>query len=182
MNYAVFKGKLVRLAAIDIEKISPELSRWLHDSEFSRLESTDPSSLYSPKQVQLFFEKEIKDGYHFAINTLADDKLIGEVGLSGFDWAARNAWVSIGLGERDYWGKGYGTDSMNLILRFAFCELNLHRVNLNVFEYNPRAIHCYEKVGFKHEGRLRQCLNRDGRRWDLVYMGILRGEWQESHP
>jgi len=71
---------------------------------------------------------------------------------------------------------------MNLILRFAFCELNLHRVNLNVFEYNPRAIHCYEKVGFKHEGRLRQCLNRDGRRWDLVYMGILRGEWQESHP
>jgi len=57
-------------------------------------------------------------------------------------------------------------------------ELNLHRVSLDVFEYNPRAIRSYEKVGFKHEGRVRQALNRDGRRWDILYMGILREEWE----
>jgi len=180
MNYDVFKGSLVRLGAIEADKIGPALSRWLQDSEFSRLEDTGPSKLYSAKQVQAFFEKNDKNMYSFAIYSLADDKLIGETGLWGFDWAARNAWLGIGLGERDYWGKGYGTDAMNVLLRFAFHELNLHRVTLDVFEYNPRAIHCYEKVGFKHEGRLRKILNRDGRRWDEVYMGILRSEWEES--
>jgi RimJ/RimL family protein N-acetyltransferase len=180
MNYDVFKGELVRLAAIDTEKIGPAYSQWLQDTEFSRLEDTEPAKVFSPKQVQSAFEKILPDGYFFAIHSLAEDKLIGMIDLSGFDWPGRNAWVGIGLGEREYWGKGYGTDTMNVLLRFAFHELNLHRVNLNVFEYNPRAIRCYEKVGFKHEGRMRACLNRDGRRWDLVYMGILRSEWEES--
>jgi RimJ/RimL family protein N-acetyltransferase len=164
---------------MDTEKIGPVFSRWLQNSEFSRLEDAGPSALYSSRQVQEFFEKQIKEGYYFAIYSLADDKLIGEIDLSGFDRAAKNSWLGIGLGEREYWGKGCGTDATKVILRFAFRELNLHRVNLNVFEYNLRAIHCYEKVGFKHEGRMRACLNRDGRRWDLVYMGILRSEWEE---
>jgi len=180
MNYDVFKGELVRLAAIDTETIGPVFSHWLQDSEFSRLSDTEPVKVFSPKQVQSTFEKILPDGYFFAIHSLAEDKLIGMIDLSGFDWPGRNAWVGVGLGEREYWGKGYSTDTMNVLLRFAFHELNLHRVNLNVFEYNPRAIRCYEKVGFKHEGRMRACLNRDGRRWDLVYMGILRSEWEES--
>jgi RimJ/RimL family protein N-acetyltransferase len=66
---------------------------------------------------------------------------------------------------------------MNVLLRFAFHEINLRRVTLTVFEYNPRAIRSYEKAGFYHEGRVRCLLNREGRRWDLLYMGILREEW-----
>ena len=66
---------------------------------------------------------------------------------------------------------------MKLVLRYAFTELNLRRVTLNVFEYNPRAIRCYEKLGFQHEGRVRKYLNREGRRWDLMYMGIMKEEW-----
>jgi RimJ/RimL family protein N-acetyltransferase len=89
----------------------------------------------------------------------------------------RTAFVGIGIGERAYWGKGYGTDAMKVALRFAFTEINLERVTLNVFEYNPRAIRSYEKAGFKHEGRMRGALLKDGRRWDMIYMGILREEW-----
>jgi RimJ/RimL family protein N-acetyltransferase len=66
---------------------------------------------------------------------------------------------------------------MKLILQYAFMELNLHRVSLDVFDYNPRAIHSYEKVGFKMEGRQRGILLREGKRWDMVFMGILRKEW-----
>lgn len=66
---------------------------------------------------------------------------------------------------------------MRLALRFAFMELNLHRVTLDVFEYNPRAIRSYEKAGFREEGRRRQLLLRNGRRWDEIEMGILREEW-----
>ena len=106
-----------------------------------------------------------------------DDKLIGEIGLDVVTWPGRDAFVGLGIGETEYWSKGYGTDIMNVLLRFAFTEINLKRVTLTVFEYNPRAIRSYEKAGFRHEGRKRLLLNREGRRWDELYMGILREEW-----
>jgi hypothetical protein len=118
--------------------------------------------------------------YFFSIRTLADDKLIGELGLEVVNWAGRDAFVGLGIGETEYWSKGYGTDVMNVLLHFAFRELNLRRVSLSVFEYNPRAIRSYEKAGFRHEGHVRKALNREGRRWDAVYMGILREEWMEK--
>jgi RimJ/RimL family protein N-acetyltransferase len=70
---------------------------------------------------------------------------------------------------------------MKLVLRYAFLELNLRRVTLNVFEYNERAIRSYEKAGFRLEGSQRQAIQREGRRWDMVYMGILREEWMEHN-
>jgi RimJ/RimL family protein N-acetyltransferase len=70
---------------------------------------------------------------------------------------------------------------MNVLLRFAFTEVNLRRVTLSVFEYNPRAIRSYEKAGFRHEGRVRKALNKEGRRWDVLFMGILRDEWMEKN-
>jgi RimJ/RimL family protein N-acetyltransferase len=88
------------------------------------------------------------------------------------------AGVGIGIGEREYWGKGYSTDMMRVILRYAFTELNLNRVTLNVFEYNPRAVRSYEKAGFVVEGRERKAIHRDGKYWDVLFMGVLREEWE----
>jgi RimJ/RimL family protein N-acetyltransferase len=118
--------------------------------------------------------------FSFAIHTLADDRLIGAIELSVTQWVHGDAYVGIGIGERDDWGKGYGTDAMRVMLRYAFREMNLHRVSLTVFEYNPRAIRSYEKAGFVVEGRLRGWLNREGRRWDMIHMGILREEWEKT--
>jgi RimJ/RimL family protein N-acetyltransferase len=84
------------------------------------------------------------------------------------------------VGEREYWGRGYGTEAMRLVLQFAFQELNLHRVSLGVFAYNERAIRSYEKAGFRIEGRLRQGIHRVNQRWDEVVMGILRSEWETA--
>jgi RimJ/RimL family protein N-acetyltransferase len=97
------------------------------------------------------------------------------------DWSGRDAFVGLGIGEIEYWSKGYGTDIMNVLLRYAFTEINLKRVTLSVFEYNPRAIRSYEKAGFCHEKRRRRALNREGQRWDELYMGILREEWMEKN-
>ena len=66
------------------------------------------------------------------------------------------------------------------MLRFAFNELNLWRVTLGVYAYNPRAIRSYEKAGFRREGLVRGDCRRDGQRWDSVFMGILREEWQKQ--
>ena len=119
--------------------------------------------------------------YFFGIRTLDGDKLIGELALDVVDWSGRDAFIGLGIGEIEYWNKGYGTDVMNVLLRYAFAEVNLRRVTLNVFEYNPRAIRSYEKAGFRHEGRLRKVLNKEGKRWDMLYMGILREEWLEHN-
>lgn len=162
MTQNAFTGKLVRLAVFDPEKDAELMEQWNQDSEYLRLLDNSPARLYSSQSIQEFIEKGSDEMAYFTIRTMTDDRPIGNIDLSGFDWAAGNAWVGIGLGSRQDWGKGYGGDAMQILLRFAFEELNLHRINLSVFEYNPRAIRCYEKVGFRHEGRQREVLRRNG--------------------
>lgn len=184
MNDNFFQGKLVRLASQEVQTMGEAFSKWSRDSEYWRLldsGSVRPFSVKTTKDwIEKNQEKERPDEIAFAIRTLEDDRLIGDIGLGGIQWIHGDTFVGIGLGEREYWGKGYGTDAMRIILRYAFTELNLHRVSLNVFEYNPRAIRSYEKAGFKYEGRMRQMLHRDDQYWDIVFMGILREKWEEG--
>jgi RimJ/RimL family protein N-acetyltransferase len=175
----LFRGKLVRLAVDDPQIVAESFSRFTRDTEYWRLANSNPVRALSSKAVKDWLEKNPEntrgDQFEFSIRTLQDDLLIGDVELDGVLWSHGDAFVGIGI--REYWGKGYGTDAMGLILRYAFCELNLQRVSLNVFEYNPRAIRTYEKLGFIHEGQSRGVLRRDGRRYNLIFMGILREEW-----
>jgi RimJ/RimL family protein N-acetyltransferase len=179
----IFRGKLVHFAAFDPEEMSKVLPRWNLNSEYFRLLNSSARPMQSAKAASKWMEEEVGamslESYYFSIRTLEDNKLIGEIGLDVVNWPGRDAFVGLGIGETEYWGKGYGTDVMNVLLRFAFAEINLRRVSLGVFEYNPRAIRSYEKAGFRHEGRLRRLLNREGRRWDNLFMGILREEWLE---
>jgi RimJ/RimL family protein N-acetyltransferase len=179
----ILAGKFVRLSAFDPEEMSKAFARWNLNSEYVRLLNSSARPMQSAKSNAKWMEKEAEEispaNYYFSIRTLAEDKLLGELGLDVVNWSGRDAFVGLGIGETEYWSKGYGTDVMNILLRFAFTEINLRRVTLTVFEYNPRAIRSYEKVGFRHEGHLRNFLNREGRRWNEVYMGILREEWME---
>ncbi|HJS20504.1 MAG TPA: GNAT family protein [Anaerolineales bacterium] len=181
----IYSGKLVRLSALDPEELSRALPRWNRNSEYYRLLSSSTGPMRSSKAIAKMIDEELVEitsaNYYFSIRTLADDKLIGDLGLDVVDWSGRDAFVGLGIGEPEYWGKGYGTDIMNILLRFAFTEINLRRVTLTVFEYNPRAIRSYEKAGFCHEGRLRKVINKEGRRWDILYMGILREEWMQQN-
>ena len=176
----LFRGELVRLTAEEPQALAAAFSRWNRDTEYTRLLDFDPMHLWSEKKMKEYIEKDMDANppkeYFFQVRELTEDKLIGFVGLFPI-WAHGNSWVGIGMGEPEYRGKGYGTDAMRLALRFAFMELNLHRVTLDVFEYNPRAIRSYEKAGFQHEGRQREVLFRNGKRWDVLEMGILREEW-----
>jgi RimJ/RimL family protein N-acetyltransferase len=182
MGENIFTGKLVRLAAIEAEALAANLNQWAQDSHYLRLLDSEPARLFSAKNRQEWIEKQLEKDrgqlYWFTIRTLADDRPIGELDLFILTPNGSEAFVGIGIGEHDFWGKGYGTDAMQVALRYAFTELNLYRVTLNVFEYNERAIRSYQKCGFQVEGRQRQYLRRDGQRYDMLYMGILRGEWE----
>jgi RimJ/RimL family protein N-acetyltransferase len=119
-----------------------------------------------------------KDQFHFAVHILDTDQLIGVCSLVRIDWKNRGAMLGISITEQNCWGKGYGSDASNVLLRWAFYELGLHRVDLGVFAYNPRAIRAYEKLGFVHEGREREALFRDGTYHDILIMSILQHEWR----
>ncbi len=181
LKTSIFTGKLVRLTMEDSETMAAAMVRWQRDTEFWSSLSGDPAQAFSKNGLKTWVEKmqERQGGQDFRlmIRTLAEDRLIGDISLHVIQWAYADAWVGIGIGERDCWGKGYGTDAMRLMLDYAFDELNLHRVSLEVLENNARGIRSYEKAGFTVEGRQRQVLCRAGRRWDVITMGILRSEW-----
>ncbi len=184
MNMNILRGQLVRLSAEDPAIMAKAMEKWGRDSEYLLLEDSDPAILWSAKKTKEWIEKRMEEQesseFEFAIRTLQDDILIGFVGLFVDAWNHAEGWVGIGLGDRAYWNNGYGTEAMQLILHYGFTELNLHRVSLNVFDYNPRAIRSYEKAGFILEGRLREEVVRQGKRWDTLVMGILRKEWEQN--
>ncbi len=175
---SLYTGQLVRLGAVKPDD-KDTLARWSNDSEYLRMLNFDPAV---PRPAAYFEEQEKKNdenhrGVIFGIRLLEDDKLIGMTGLWA-NWNHQNAWFWIGIGEADYRGKGYGTDTTKLMIGYAFRELGMFRVTLNVFGYNTRAMRAYEKAGFTHEGTQREALYREGKRWDMHAMGILRPEWE----
>jgi RimJ/RimL family protein N-acetyltransferase len=176
----LFRGELVRLAAKEPDADARAEVRWQRDSEFVRLAGGD-LALSSEKRIKERIEKRMEKGpqperYPFSIRTLADDRLIGFLSL-WMDLIHSEVWVGVGIGERDDWNKGYGTDVMRLCLRYSFLELGARRVSLGLHEYNPRALRSYEKAGFRMEGRTRQDIQREGKRTDSLWMGILLEEW-----
>lgn len=171
-------GERVRLRAIEREDI-PTFVRWFNDPEVRQyLHMYEPMSRAKEER---WFESRLdaRDDFLLAIEARVGDAWIhiGNVGLHRVDWKNRSAVLGIALGEKAYWGQGYGTDAVRTMLQFAFGELNLHRVELEVHEFNPRAIRCYEKAGFRHEGTRRQALFHEGRYWDVHRMGILQTEF-----
>jgi RimJ/RimL family protein N-acetyltransferase len=175
---SLLTGQLVYLTAVDPDRDPEIIARWSRDSQFWRLVHTEPALPVLPKYVKRTLEDRSMDLQGFAIRTQQDDRLIGLIGLYTIFWLHHEAFMGISIGERDYWGKGYGTDALRVLLRYAFDELNLQRVSLSFLEGNERALRSYEKCGFRLEGRERQAWAYDGRRWDEISMGLLREEWE----
>ena len=177
----LFRGELVRFTMEEPDVRVKAEARWQRDSEFHRLADSEPAQLHSERAIKDWFDKQVESGfkperYGFNVRTLAEDKFIGFLGL-WVDVIHSEAWVGIGIGEREFWSKGYGTDMMKLCINYVFNELGLERLSLGLHEYNARALRSYEKCGFRLEGRTRQDLMREGRRYDSLWMGILHEEW-----
>ena len=177
----LFRGRLVRFTLEEPETRAKAELRWQRDTEFHRLADGDPAQLSSEKKIKEWFEKQAEEDvkperYSFSVCTLEEDRYIGFLGL-WVDLIHREAWVGLGIGEREFWSKGYGTDMMRLCQQYVFAELGMERLSLGLHEYNPRALRSYEKCGFRLEGRTRRDVRREGRRTDTLWMGILREEW-----
>ena len=114
----------------------------------------------------------------FGIVPKNEEGIIGTTGLHAIDWVNRDAVFGIAIWDARWWNKGIGTEATHLMVEYAFDQLNLHRVQLEVYEYNERAITVYKKVGFVEEGRRRKQKFLHGEYYDTIIMGILREEWE----
>jgi RimJ/RimL family protein N-acetyltransferase len=185
---SLYNGVLIRLGPIDYENDAPLESKWSHDAQYLRLLDTQPARPLSVTQVKKSFEalekeaEEKKDLFHFAIRTQpgegAPSRMVGHARIFGIEWTNGNGWIRLGIGDPAERNKGYGSEALRLLTHFAFGELNLYRLSAAVAEYNPAALHLFEKAGFIKEVCRRQALNRDGRTWDMIHLGLLQAEWQ----
>lgn len=174
----MFRGPRVTLRSLRREDL-PLLCRFNNDVEVELAGGGDPPIPQAIERLEAEFDQEAarggRDGARFAIE--ADAKFIGQCALFNFDETARRCELGITIGDKAYWGRGYGREAVNLLLEYAFRLRNLHRVWLMVLGNNERAIRSYRACGFVEEGRLREHAWGNGAYLELVCMGVLRDEW-----
>jgi RimJ/RimL family protein N-acetyltransferase len=175
------EGKLVRLRAYEKSDLDAVM-KWVNDGEVTDMLGGEMliypvSSIAEERFIEANAIPSDKQK-NFVIETLAERKYIGGISFNVIDWLNRSAAVGIVIGDKTLWGKGYGTDAMRVLMRLAFDKMNLHRLRLNVFDYNQRAIKSYEKCGFKREGVLREDHFARGKYHNTIVMGILESEYR----
>lgn len=175
----MYIGNKVKLRAYKKDDIKLAYE-YINDYEVKRLLVTNIPYPMIYEQEEKWYESLIKmdDEYNFAIECLDNGKYIGGCGIKSVDWLSRKLVVGIFIGDKKYWGKGYGTDAMKILVKFIFEQMNINKIKLNVFSFNKRAKKCYEKCGFKVEGILKEELFRDGKYYDEYIMSILLKDWE----
>ena len=175
-------GKRVRLRGLERADL-PLLQKWLNDPDVTAgLGMVLPLSMADEEQ---WFERVMHmepEAKPMAIELKASRgwRLIGDIGFFNIEWTNRCAEFGIAIADKSVWNKGYGTESVQLLLRHGFETLNLHRIYLRVYSTNPRARRSYEKAGFVLEGTMREAVYRSGRYADIHIMSLLRPEWDAA--
>ena len=178
MDYHPFDGRLIRLRAREPED-EPLLYKWFNDPEVT--ENLALRYPLSHAQEKSFIEHVSAPSFahaNFAIVLKATGELIGGVDLTCAQPENGCASLGIAIGDKARWDGGYGTDAMRTVCRYGFDFMNLHRIELEVFSQNARAIHVYQSIGFVSEGVRREAFFKYGRHTDAVVMGLLHGELQ----
>jgi RimJ/RimL family protein N-acetyltransferase len=177
------QGELTRLRPFEIEDAAT-MVKWINDPAVHQYVGAPDFQWSLPAEEDFVREASPNDWEHGinlaieATDTGDGPVLIGNIALHDLQPVFRHATLGVQIGERDYWSHGYGTDAVRTLCRFGFEELDLHRIDLTVAEFNPRGLRAYEKVGFVVEGRLRQDRYVRGRYYDTLMMGLLREEFE----
>jgi len=181
----LFEGNDIRLGPIDFEKDPEVESRWTHDLSYMRMlgrELARPLSQAQLKKKYEAIEKGMEEHnlIYYTIRRKEDGGLLGFIRLDWIEWSHGAAQLKMGIGDAQERGKGIGSQTLRLFLRFAFEELNLYRLTATVGEDNPGGVEFFKKFGFVEEVRRRKALLRDGQTYDLLMLGLLREEWRQE--
>lgn len=177
----MLKGKKVILRPVQKSDI-PLFLKWYNDQEV-----TQYMGIFLPltEPIEEKWYEEAASGRNetqvfFVIEASENNKPypIGSISLERIESKNQNAELGIGIGEKKYWDKGYGTEAVRLLIDYGFKQLNLHRISSTVFSPNKRSLKMHQKVGFVKEGIRKQAFFKHGKFLDQVIFGLLRDEWK----
>jgi RimJ/RimL family protein N-acetyltransferase len=174
-------GKKIRLRHVERADL-PHFVRWLNTPETRQfLAGVYP---FSNAEEELWFENRLKNSEAyanlFAIEVIESGELVGNIALHDISHRSRRAVLGIMIGDPINQNKGYGSDALRTLVRFAFESLNLNRVQLLVHDDNARGIHVYKQCGFVLEGTFKQYDWKGGRYHDTHMMAVLRENWKSA--
>lgn len=184
MYQPFIEGEKFYLRAILKEDLTGNMIKWPNDPEVTQYMVMGcvpgSGSIYcswdSPEEEYEKLRKS-KHDVVFAIIDKKSNKMIGNAGLYEINWLARHAELRIVIGEKQYWGKGIGTDIVRALVKYGFDNLNLNKVHLGCNADDKRANKCYKKAGFVYEGTIRDYHFRNGRYYNANLYSILREEF-----
>ena len=168
-------GKKVNLRPFSRGDI-PLITRWINDPGVREFVSI--ALPQTEKQEEEWFNKLGSDDKNIVLGIETKDGiLIGIMGIHQINWRDRVCTTGAIIGEKKYWGKGYGTDAKMILLDYIFNLLNLHKVCSAVIAYNKRSLNYSLHCGYRIEGRRRGHIFKKGRYWDLIELGLFKEEW-----
>jgi [ribosomal protein S5]-alanine N-acetyltransferase len=180
---ALAAGPQVYLRPLERTDLNQNYLSWLNDPEVTRFME---AGLFptTTQDLERYFQSVTgsREQVAFAIVHKKSGRHIGNAKLGPIHWIHRGATFGILIGDKKFWGHGVGEDATRLTVECGFYKLNLRRIDLGVFAEHKSAVRCYEKVGFKVEGRFREELFQGGEYKDRLWMGLLRSEYRSVRP
>ncbi len=175
MKQLYIMGEKLFLRALEKSDINDNYLMWINDPEVTKYMVTGsfPSNM---EMLEEYYINMTKSTNHviLAIVDIETVKHVGNITLNNINWITRKAILGLMIGEKQFWGKGYGSEATNLVVRYAFDQLNLRRLWLGCYANHKSAIRVYEKAGFIIEGELKDEYYSDGKFHNMLIMGITR--------
>lgn len=178
MKNAFLVGKTTYLRPVELSD-TELIQKWHNDPKIrERARIGELPVTYTKEENDIRVAKDSREEIYFIIMEKSTDNPVGFIRLNLIDPVSRNMWLRFIIGNTSAWGKNLAYDALNQVLRWLFSEQNIHRVTLETYETNQRAIRFFTKLGFKQEGTIREAVYSDGKYSDIISLGILAGEFE----
>lgn len=180
MKNAFLVGKTTYLRPVELSD-TELIQKWHNDPKIrTRARIGELPVTYIKEENEIRIAKQTREEIYLMIVEKSNNRAIGFIRLNFIDTVSRNMWLRIVVGDAKARGKNYAEDALRGVLEWLFSEQNVHRVTLETYETNTRAIKFFEKLGFKQEGLMREAVYVEGEYYNIVAFGLLRQEFEKK--
>ncbi len=183
MKKITLTSRRILLRSFNRKHDAPLFKKWLSDPEVTKYFSMTKEDIEeSIKRLSLKRIIQSKDSIFFVIEAIKPEGniTIGTCKLNVIKLRSGTAEFTIMIGNKDYWSKGYGAETAQLLIGYGFNQLNLHRIGAGVLEFNERSRKMLEKIGFRVEGFTEEDTFFKGQRWNTINLRLFKREWNKS--